>query len=65
MAGIELPGGVQVAPPSPELQALVQIAQMLDLMLQFQCRVALGWDPAEAIEDMRLKVKPVPGGQGE
>ncbi len=49
--------GVRQATPSEEL--LVNVLKTLDSMLQLQCRIALGWAPAEAIKDMKLNV-PLP-----
>lgn len=67
---IELPGGISAhieAPPTRDQELLAAIAQnlhvaaqTLDVMLQLQCRIALGWDPAEAIVDLKLNVPAPP-----
>jgi hypothetical protein len=57
---LHLPGGVQLQQPSPEQQLLIQIAQTIDALLQLQARIAMGWNPSEAVRDMGMRVPEPP-----
>jgi hypothetical protein len=39
---------------------LMKMYQEIAAMFQLQARIALGWDPAEAVVDMKLNVPPPP-----
>lgn len=51
--------GMKLVAAPPEQQLLEVMRGTLDAMLQLQCRIAVGWDPKEAVKDMGLNV-PLP-----
>lgn len=59
MSGIPLGNGMgklNFASPPADIQILQAILQIVDAQLQLQCRILMGWDPAEAIKSMGLHV---------
>ncbi len=60
-----IPGRITVKEPDPQVELLTRIFACLDQMFQLQARIALGWQPADAVRDMRLNVPDPPGAEGE
>lgn len=59
MSGIPLGNGMgklNIQAPPPDVQILQAILQIVDAQLQLQCRILMGWDPADAIKAMGLHV---------
>lgn len=67
---LEIPGvpGLRPATQAEQMAAAIiqldhkvnLLSNIINQLFQFEARVAIGWDPAECIRDMKLNVDPIP-----